>query len=299
MSVRSIALVPWLPTLIVALVIGCPPSYGEPTDCDDDDTTEGTDVDGDQWTVEEGDCDDGDPLSHPGAVETCDDADNDCDGEVDEDAVDTETLYADADGDGFGDLDAPVEVCPGASDAVANGDDCDDADATVFPGADEVVGDGVDQDCDGVSSVDVEYGHRDLEGGVEIAGADYLLGLFFEVGGDFLLTDMGMRLDSGTANVRMALYTDLGEAPDTLIASTAHEFVVQGDNVLPVEAPVIVSPGGYWLMAVYDDTAHVSGGQSFTIVYTEHEFLDDLPDPFVAPDSYGGGGLAYWLSGVE
>lgn len=44
------------------------------------------DSDGDGFTVEEGDCDDGDGAVHPGGDETsCDGKDNDCDDRVDED----------------------------------------------------------------------------------------------------------------------------------------------------------------------------------------------------------------------
>lgn len=43
------------------------------------------DDDGDGYTENEGDCDDGDYRTHPGASDTCDDADNDCDGYVNED----------------------------------------------------------------------------------------------------------------------------------------------------------------------------------------------------------------------
>ena len=44
------------------------------------------DEDGDGVTVEDGDCDDGDPSIYPGAEDLCDQRDEDCDGEVDEDA---------------------------------------------------------------------------------------------------------------------------------------------------------------------------------------------------------------------
>jgi hypothetical protein len=50
------------------------------------------DVDG--FTPEEGDCDDANPAVHPGAPETCNDRDDDCDGVVDED-----TGLPDTDGD--------------------------------------------------------------------------------------------------------------------------------------------------------------------------------------------------------
>ncbi len=42
------------------------------------------DLDGDGFTVKEGDCNDKDPAIHPGAIELCDGKDNDCDGEIDE-----------------------------------------------------------------------------------------------------------------------------------------------------------------------------------------------------------------------
>lgn len=44
------------------------------------------DGDGDGYTEEDGDCDDGDPSVHPGASDGCDGQDTDCDGSIDEDA---------------------------------------------------------------------------------------------------------------------------------------------------------------------------------------------------------------------
>ena len=50
----------------------------------------------------DGDCDDADQDAYPGAVETCDPGDDDCDGEVDEGAVNASEWFADDDGDGYG-----------------------------------------------------------------------------------------------------------------------------------------------------------------------------------------------------
>ena len=52
----------------------------------DDTGTAPTDLDGDGYSVEEGDCDDEDERVNPGALDDCDGWDEDCDDEVDEDA---------------------------------------------------------------------------------------------------------------------------------------------------------------------------------------------------------------------
>ncbi len=95
------------------------------------------------------DCDDLDATSHPEAEELCDGADNDCDGELDEDAGDLSSFYADADADGFGDPGAESLACAAPEGTVSDASDCDDGDASVYPGALEVCGDGHLNDCDG------------------------------------------------------------------------------------------------------------------------------------------------------
>ncbi len=95
-----------------------------------------------------GDCDDLRAETHLGAEELCNGLDDDCDGVVDEDdATDAGTWFADADGDRFGDPDAPRRACelpPGHS---ATGGDCDDTRASVHPESTEVCN-GIDDDCD-------------------------------------------------------------------------------------------------------------------------------------------------------
>ncbi|MFM2245270.1 MAG: hypothetical protein RL071_1344, partial [Pseudomonadota bacterium] len=109
------------------------------------------DGDGDGF-VGEDDCNDQDAAVNGGAVEVCDGVDNDCDGEIDEDVVDT--WYADADGDGFGDPAAAISACEAPLGAVPSGTDCDDADPQTLPGGDERC-DEIDNDCDGVVDEDV------------------------------------------------------------------------------------------------------------------------------------------------
>jgi hypothetical protein len=110
------------------------------------------------------DCSDSDPDSYPGAAERCDGVDNDCDEILDEDLV--STWYADRDGDGHGDLAAPVDDCDPEAGFVASADDCDDAEPLAFPGGEEVC-DEIDNDCDGFVDEDVSitfYADRDGDG---------------------------------------------------------------------------------------------------------------------------------------
>jgi hypothetical protein len=92
------------------------------------------------------DCDDGDDAIHPGAEETCNGVDDDCDGEIDE-GVKT-LFYRDADDDGYGSSEDIVRACAAPEGYVAMGDDCDDTRADVHPAAEEACN-GSDDNCDG------------------------------------------------------------------------------------------------------------------------------------------------------
>lgn len=68
---------------------------------DDDDSQPCVDADGDNWCAEE-DCDDSNAQVNPVAVEICDEADNDCNGLIDDQAIDQQTWFMDVDNDGYG-----------------------------------------------------------------------------------------------------------------------------------------------------------------------------------------------------
>jgi hypothetical protein len=83
------------------------------------------------------DCDDNDANNYPGNDEVCDQQDNDCDMQVDEDAIDAMMYYPDVDMDGYGDDPGFVscEVPPGTA---MQGGDCNDADPNAYPDSNDV-----------------------------------------------------------------------------------------------------------------------------------------------------------------
>ncbi len=98
------------------------------------------------YAPEFGDCDDRSADVYPGAPELCNEADDDCDGEIDEHVVDI-LFYADADGDGYGDPRNMIEACTPPEGYVTNKDDCHDGTIDASPVAPEIC-DYIDNNCD-------------------------------------------------------------------------------------------------------------------------------------------------------
>jgi hypothetical protein len=72
------------------------------------------------------DCDDTNSAVFPGAVETCNGLDDDCDNQTDEGVA--LTFYRDSDADGYGDAAVSTQACTAPDGYVADGTDCDDSD---------------------------------------------------------------------------------------------------------------------------------------------------------------------------
>lgn len=97
-----------------------------------------------------GDCNDLIPTINPGATETCDSVDNDCDtfiDDADSSVSGQPTWYRDNDSDTYGSSTNTQKKCSQPSGYVSNSQDCDDNNAAIKPGATEVC-DSKDNDCD-------------------------------------------------------------------------------------------------------------------------------------------------------
>ncbi len=92
-----------------------------------------------------GDCDDGNAAINPGATETCNGVDDDCDTQIDEGVL--LTFYPDNDGDTYGNSAMSAQACSAPSGYIATGGDCNDGNAAINPGATETCN-GVDDNCD-------------------------------------------------------------------------------------------------------------------------------------------------------
>ena len=98
------------------------------------------------YVTNDGDCDDTNVYAFPDNPEVCDEADNNCDGSVDEGV--TTTYWVDIDGDSYGDSSLPTEACSLPTGYAEIDGDCDDTEPLSNPGEDEVC-DTIDNDCDG------------------------------------------------------------------------------------------------------------------------------------------------------
>jgi hypothetical protein len=100
------------------------------------------------YSLKGGDCNDYISKAYPGAIESCNDYDDDCDGVVNE-GLDTVTVYRDADGDGYGAKEGTdSRVGCGGSGYSVSRDDCDDKDRMVSPAAKETCNT-KDDNCNG------------------------------------------------------------------------------------------------------------------------------------------------------
>jgi hypothetical protein len=131
-----------------AIYPGAPESCTDTEDLNCDGLLPNIDADSDSFKSCE-DCDDTNATVYPTAPELCDGLDNDCDGNIDLNAVDASSYFADTDEDGYGDPEAEQLACTQPDGFVEDATDCDDSAAEVHPGASEDCSASFDLNCDG------------------------------------------------------------------------------------------------------------------------------------------------------
>ena len=268
----------------------------------------------DGYAAEGGDCDDGADAVNPGASEICNEGDDDCDGEIDEDATDASMWYADSDFDGYGDPDNAVASCTAPSGYIADNQDCDDTYNYSFPGADEVC-DGLDNDCDpttseaGLIALDGIGGYARIQGALDSA-----------VEGSYLAVCEGVWSESLTISTsNVTLWAPAGADLTTIQGDgTSATIVVDAfgstDSDMTVISGFTVSGGdGFygggidassteddlWLedLQVTDNSA-IFGGGFFSSFYADTTVMDVDIERNTA-SQYGGGALFFNTVSLE
>jgi len=207
-------------------------------------------------TVRGPDCNDDNNASHPGAIEVCDNDDNNCNGQIDEVSGapgDPHTYYRDLDGDQWGNEQDPLDtLCnfPPPGYALLKRD-CDDNNPRINPAREEIC-DGLDNDCNG--TVDQPEKPGDL-----MFGQPYDGETIFEctgVDGWKVKTCPGARLDCNEK------YIDACETVGTTLChchdcDTACAFSC-GETTC--EEISLVSTGSYHTCAIVQSLGATSGG---------------------------------------
>ncbi len=150
-----------------------------------------------------GDCNDGDASVHPGAVESCNAVDDNCDGATDPPgSVGCSNFWPDKDADGYGSGGAAAAkcLCGAIAGYVPQTGDCDDTNFAIHPGAKEICN-GFDDNCDGKTDPPnsgdcaTYYADADGDGWGASGGTQCLCGPL----GDFTVTQAGDCADNNAA----------------------------------------------------------------------------------------------------
>ncbi len=109
---------------------------------------------------------------------------------------------------------------------------------------------------------------------------NYLYGQQVFIPRDVVMMRLGFNAQLGGYTGRMALYTNVGGAPGTLVAASALAQVVVGPNDLRV-TPTMVPQGTYWLLGNFSAGAAIKRNANLStgLAYVVHQTGDPLPSP--------------------
>ncbi len=229
------------------------------------------------------DCDDGDAQVYPGHGEFCNGVDDDCDGAIDDDAVDGNEGFVDADGDKAGDSSQPLVSCtvPGWA---PEGGDCDDADPTRSPDFTEACN-GIDDDC--------LFG---ADNGAYIGGAHYPMIqeaiLAVEEGGTVELCAGSTQLEGGIGVDRdVTITTDDGGGMAVIDGSSIDTavFVVDGGD-LTLDGVTV--RGGHGVSSNVFDVGLVRAGGAVNALTGDRGHVTVRSSVLEANTAHAGGAIA-------
>jgi hypothetical protein len=115
------------------------------------------------------------------------------------------------------------------------------------------------------------------------------------------LTHLAVITKAGGPNIKVALYTDEGGLPGTLVAFTPATPMVLGTMEIPVTMTNL-SPGDYWVAANVDAPASI--GTDFTdpsviVAYRGVPFMSALPKTFGPPSTFEGQRFNYYIKVLQ
>jgi hypothetical protein len=120
----------------------------------------------------------------------------------------------------------------------------------------------------------VDWGNSQPFTKVQMFEPDLLMGIQVSIPAAGVLSALGVVPDPSQfgGHIQMALYSDSGGVPSSLVAFTA-VAPIAGASAIPVTAPVWVEAGSYWVMAIYDTfvNALVSSTATTTAYYVSYE----------------------------
>ena len=128
--------------------------------------------------------------------------------------------------------------------------------------------------------------------------ANNLLGTKYALSKEGILNSINLIGNGTGANVKMAVYDDNNGEPNNLITSSNLGAV--GDGIVSFDVdPIVLPPGDYWIMAVYNAGGNHSNVNTSatgnTVYYKSHSFWSAIPSNASDFSSYSGQDFLYFL----